>query len=339
MMVFVTPRALSQLLLGLGTAQGTVPDMMSDDGGGFRAMCAMQFAGRTDVPCAIASLDTAAGFASETSRCPLDDGEAPGFMMATALAQLVPDQSLCTAQSGAACPIPVFARPATDAMRVSGAAGPVMPPGPKAVVPRTGGVTPSTPFDPATAFAEKDHPVDHRQTGEAGLSLPLSSAPAVAPAIAQPLTPVTVPHDHDAVITRQLDMTADTMWLQSLARDIAETASGSGRLCFTLVPKTLGRLDVAVQQDAAGLSVRMTTTHDAARDALTAAQPRIVEEIRAAGVRVASADVCTDAGQNHGDRRGNTPPQRQPASLIDHAVIAPADHPRVTPRPTRDRFA
>ena len=125
------------------------------------------------------------------------------------------------------------------------------------------------------------------------------------------------------VVDRHLDLARGDAWLNDLASDIAATATNGGRLNFGLAPETLGRMNVEIHQSAAGVNIHMTTTTEAARDMLTAAQPRIVDEIRAQGVRVAGTQVSTDASGFGGDRTGSAP--RQPTWLpIDVALCVGA---------------
>ena len=127
----------------------------------------------------------------------------------------------------------------------------------------------------------------------------------------------------NTVVDRHLDLARGDAWLNDLASDIAATATNGGRLNFGLAPQTLGRMNVEIHQSAAGVNVHMTTTTEAARDMLTAAQPRIVDEIRAQGVRVAGTQVSTDASGFGGDRTGSAP--RQPTGLpIDVALSVAA---------------
>ncbi len=123
----------------------------------------------------------------------------------------------------------------------------------------------------------------------------------------------------NTVVDRHLDLARGDAWLNDLASDIAATATNGGRLNFGLAPETLGRMNVEIHQSAAGVNIHMTTTTEAARDMLAAAQPRIVDEIRAQGVRVAGTQVSTDASGFGGDRTGSAP--RQPTGLpIDVAL-------------------
>lgn len=123
-------------------------------------------------------------------------------------------------------------------------------------------------------------------------------------------------------VDRHLDLARGDAWLNDLANDIAATAANGGRLKFGLAPESLGRLDVEIRQGASGVNVHMMTRTDTARDLLTAAQPRIIDEIRAQGVRVAGTEVSTDASGFGGDRAGST--SHQPVALpIEAALSAP----------------
>src|SRR3546814_3629177 len=86
-------------------------------------------------------------------------------------------------------------------------------------------------------------------------------------------------------------MDSDGAWIDQLARDIAATKSDSGDISFRLMPRHLGRLDVAMRMEGEGVSLKMDTHHEAIATIVTAAQGRLVEELRQQGVRVAGAEV------------------------------------------------
>lgn len=117
-------------------------------------------------------------------------------------------------------------------------------------------------------------------------------------------------------IERHLDLARGDAWLDDLARDIAATANGGGRLKFALMPETLGRLDVEVRREDAGVHVHLAARSETARDALAAAQPRIAEEIRAHGVRVAGTEVSAGLDSERGQQNA------RPAALIETALSA-----------------
>ena len=81
------------------------------------------------------------------------------------------------------------------------------------------------------------------------------------------------------------------------------------------MPRHLGRLDVAMQMGDEGMSLKMDTHHEATATIVTAAQGRLVEDLRQQGVRVAGSEVsCTPGdgnrqmqGQSQGQGRGAAP--------------------------------
>jgi len=105
-------------------------------------------------------------------------------------------------------------------------------------------------------------------------------------------------------VEQQLSLANEGEWLDQLAKDIAQTAGKEGSLRFRLNPETLGTLRVEVSQGQAGASVRLTADTEAARAIIADAQPRLVTEARAQGVRIAEAHVDLGAGQSgSGDAR------------------------------------
>ncbi|MBN8804675.1 MAG: flagellar hook-length control protein FliK [Sphingopyxis terrae] len=113
---------------------------------------------------------------------------------------------------------------------------------------------------------------------------------------------------------RTLDMTSDDRWIAQLAADIAATRSDKGDLSFRLMPRHLGRLDVAMKLDGDSVSMKLDTQHESTAAIVAAAQPRLVEDLRQQGVRVAGAEVtCTPdqagrpslaQGQGQGQNQG-----------------------------------
>jgi flagellar hook-length control protein FliK len=164
----------------------------------------------------------------------------------------------------------------------------------------SGGATPAPAAEPAAK------PV--RAEGGASMTV-LFNQPAApgaatlgAPAQAAPLA------------ERTLDMTSDDRWIAQLAADIAATKSDKGDLSFRLMPRHLGRLDVAMKLDGDSVSMKLDTQHESTAAIVAAAQPRLVEDLRQQGVRVAGAEVtCTPdqagrpslaQGQGQGQNQG-----------------------------------
>lgn len=144
------------------------------------------------------------------------------------------------------------------------------------------------------------------------------------------------------IAERVLDMDSDGAWIDQLARDIAATKSDSGDISFRLMPRHLGRLDVAMQMGDEGVALKMDTQHEATATIVTAAQGRLVDELRQQGVRVAGAEVTHTPGeagrqsQGQGQGRAAAP---DTAHLIETATerAEPRDEERAANR--RGRFA
>ena len=119
------------------------------------------------------------------------------------------------------------------------------------------------------------------------------------------------------VVERQLDLARDSRWLDDLARDIVSVGERSDRLSFRLMPAQLGRLDVDVSTSDSGLSVRIATTSDAAAQIVTAAQPRLIDELRGQGVRIAGTEVSSGGTQSQS--QGQQHQQHSAEQLIEYA--------------------
>lgn len=148
------------------------------------------------------------------------------------------------------------------------------------------------------------------------------------------------PSDAGVFIERQLDLADEGAWLDSLARDIVAAGSARDRLSFVLHPAKLGRLDVDLAQVGAGLSVQITTSTDDAAKIVSAAQPRLLEDLRSQGVRVADAGV--NGGQHQSPSQQQSFSNQHPSRLAirsEFSTPTPEDLQKTqTPRPT-GRFA
>jgi flagellar hook-length control protein FliK len=144
------------------------------------------------------------------------------------------------------------------------------------------------------------------------------------------------------VAERTLDMTSDDQWIAQLAADIAATKSDKGDISFRLMPRHLGRLDVSMLAGDEGVTVKLDTHHEATATIVQAAQPRLVEDLRQQGVRVAETQVThtpAETGrqqQNQSQARGNAP---DASHLIETAAdqADPSHDERTADR--RGRFA
>lgn len=126
------------------------------------------------------------------------------------------------------------------------------------------------------------------------------------------------------IAERVLDTTSDDQWIAQLAADIAATKSADGDISFRLVPRHLGRLDVAIRSEGDGVSLTLETQHEATATIVQAAQPRLVEDLRQQGVRVADAQVTHSAGETgrQTEQQGNQGRGQSPGTnhLIETAA-------------------
>ena len=109
------------------------------------------------------------------------------------------------------------------------------------------------------------------------------------------------PAPADQMIDHHLDLAKDTVWLDSLARDIARAANSESHMRFQLSPEHLGTLKVELLNGSNGTSVKLTTETEAARQILADAQPKLVAEARAQGLRISEAQV--NLGSHGGGQR------------------------------------
>ncbi len=134
------------------------------------------------------------------------------------------------------------------------------------------------------------------------------------------------------VAERILDLTSDDAWIDQLASDIAATKSASNEVSFRLMPRHLGRLDVSMMMGDDGVSLKLDTQHEATATIVTAAQVRLVDDLRQQGVRVADTQVThspTDAGRQSQQGQG-----RSPAPDATHLIETATER---DPRDTHDQ--
>jgi flagellar hook-length control protein FliK len=240
------------------------------------------------------------------------------------------------AQADASAPAPATAAPAAP---VPGAAAAAPTPdfaGPRDAAPTTP-VTPAVVRPDATPTADPQAPKPAATDGGASMTV-LFTQPAAPAATGVAPTAQPIP-----VAERTLDMGSDDRWIAQLAADIAATKSSDGDIAFRLMPRHLGRLDVAMHQGDEGVTLKLDTQHEATATIVHAAQSRLVEDLRQQGVRVAGAEVTCTPGETgrqsqQGQGRGDQP-AGQTAHLIETATerAEPRDTDRAADR--RGRFA
>ncbi len=111
----------------------------------------------------------------------------------------------------------------------------------------------------------------------------------------------------DSLTRHHLDIAKDSQWLDTLARDIARAAQHDTQLRFQLNPEHLGSLKVELVNGANGTSVKLTADTETARAILADAQPRLVAEARAQGLRISEAQVDL-SGQGSAQRHAADTP-------------------------------
>lgn len=135
---------------------------------------------------------------------------------------------------------------------------------------------------------------------------PLPTVPATAaPAPAAPLVAAAAPADGmpapaispELSVQHHLDVAHDGVWLDRLARDIAASADHESRMRFQLNPERLGALQVEIRPGVDGAAVRFTAESEAARTLIADAQPKLIADARAHGMKIAETHV--EIGRAH----------------------------------------
>jgi Meckel syndrome type 1 protein len=108
-----------------------------------------------------------------------------------------------------------------------------------------------------------------------------------------------------------IDMGVGGQWIDRMAREIVQVASGDGRASFQLHPPALGRLQVEMMRDAAGAHVHLTAESDDAVGRLREARPTLEADARIAALSLASVVIDKappSAGGNDAGRQGQSQP-------------------------------
>ena len=153
---------------------------------------------------------------------------------------------------------------------------------------------------------------------------------AVQPA---PVSPVPIVTRVDPPLPLpELNLIDDPVWIDLLARDIAASTASDGTLNFRLLPERLGHLDIALTHHDGALDIIMQTSTDTATGMIVAEQPRLIEELRQAGMKVGNLEMTT--GQHNSAPRQHQSAPHQP---VPAAPIPTQSKPRPSKR--NDRFA
>ena len=145
--------------------------------------------------------------------------------------------------------------------------------------------------------------------------------------------------DASAVVAdRALDFARGSLWLDQLAGDIAAVQDKDCDLSFRLVPAQLGQLDVKIANSDSGMQLNFNTQSEAAAQIISSAQSRLVEELKAQGVRVAGSEVNAGSGQQSFAQQNG---QSARAAAITEFERPSSDFPESTSQnePQNGRFA
>lgn len=108
----------------------------------------------------------------------------------------------------------------------------------------------------------------------------------------------------DTMVEQTLTIAKDGAWLDSLAKDIVNAGSGND-LHFKLAPENLGALSVSISHKDDGASIRLTADNQQTRDILVDAQPKLIAEARAQGLKVSDAQVDVKQDQNQSQNQSS----------------------------------
>jgi flagellar hook-length control protein FliK len=172
----------------------------------------------------------------------------------------------------------------------------------------------------------------------------VATAAALAMPAAPAPTPSTAAQPHEAAAPaadRSLDLANEAEWLDRLARDIAQASGNEGTIRFRLHPQMLGHLRVELSQGDHGTAIRLTADTEQARAILSDAQPRLVAEARAQGVRIAETHVDLSGSDRHfsGDPRRQDDIRQTQMIRTARDAAADADAPERPGRSRSDRYA
>lgn len=216
-------------------------------------------------------------------------------------------------------PLPVAAKAGAGPIDIA-ALFPTTPPAPLVVrfAAQARGPTAAGPaapvLDPLSADAAPATPA----TASLADTLAMPLATTIATHHAQPgsspiATAVPVADTQQAALDRQLDLARDSAWLDQLARDISSAADKDGKLRFQLNPEHLGSLDIEVVRNHDGNAIRLSAETEAARQILADAQPRLIAEARAQGMKISETHVDLGGqGSTNGGARGGGEGQQHP---------------------------
>lgn len=151
------------------------------------------------------------------------------------------------------------------------------------------------------------------------------------------IRPVT---DASAVIAeRALDVARGSLWLDQLAEDIAAVQDHDCDLSFRLIPAQLGQLDVNIGNSDDGLQLNFSTQSEEAARIIGCAQTRLIEELKAQGVRVAGSEVNAGSGQSMAEQQNSHSARTETITEFERSSPPPPPEPTNAGDRPNGRFA
>lgn len=99
---------------------------------------------------------------------------------------------------------------------------------------------------------------------------------------------------------RQLYLTPDNQWIDTLRNEIVSSSARDNQLQFTLKPEHLGKLDIVLTTQDGKVDIRFDTSTLAAAQVLANEQGQLIEDLRQAGVKVGQFEMTNS---QDGDRQ------------------------------------
>lgn len=171
-------------------------------------------------------------------------------------------------------------------------------------------VTPGAPQAAASAspsVADQIFAVFDRPRGQGGATVADDRQPALS-TLAAPATGTQTAAAVTAAGQAQ-DAPLDTRhqeWTAKMIDKIEMLQGGAVRETkISLMPEGLGKVDIAIRQDDAGLHVQFSTDTQSARQLIADAQPKLAEIAQERGIRIGSTSVDTNAAGSHGGGNGS----------------------------------
>lgn len=158
----------------------------------------------------------------------------------------------------------------------------------KAVAPRPG--TAAQAGDDARITAKS-------QTALAQIAVAMPMAddmPDIATATASAPVAAFQPVHSPAVTTpdvRQLYVTPDKQWIDTLRREIVSSSARDNHLQFTLKPEHLGRLDIVLTTQDGKVDIQFDASTSAAAQILATEKQQLIADLRQAGVKVGQFEM------------------------------------------------